>query len=62
MTCKLKCTEPEQIKYTITMTATAEEWERLREEITPKNNYVFCRTVSELLAQANQTFTTKEVD
>jgi len=60
MTCKLKCTSPEEIKYTITMTATAEEFQKMRDH--NSIDFTLQRTISNLLSQANQTFTAKEGD
>lgn len=33
MQCRLKCEKPEDIVYTVTVTATAKEWEQLRDQL-----------------------------
>lgn len=33
MDCRLKCEKPEDIVYTMSVTATAKEWEKLRDQL-----------------------------
>lgn len=60
MNCKLNCTNPEEIEYTITMTATAKEWEMVRDIMNVRTDTVLTSTISDLLKQANKTFRGEE--
>jgi hypothetical protein len=54
MKTSLKCTSPGEILYTITVTATAREFKKMRDDsVIP---YALSREISDLLCQANQTF------
>jgi hypothetical protein len=56
MKTSLKCTSPDEILYTITVTATAREFKQLRDDsVIP---YALSLEISNLLIQANQTFET----
>jgi len=63
MKCSLKATHPEEIEYTISLTATAKEFEELREKI-DRNFYItqsLDKMISDLLIQANKAYNTKEL-
>jgi hypothetical protein len=60
MKCELNCTNPEEIEYTITMTATAKEWEMIRDIMNIKTDIVLTSTISSMLKQANRTFRGEE--
>lgn len=60
MDCRLKCEEPGKIKYTVTITAEAEQWEELRDQlhkagfVWPANDLV--RQIDDLLMQARKIY------
>lgn len=60
MECRLKCEKPEEILYTVTITATAKEWELLREQL--KENplqypsFTLIQQINDMLAQARKIY------
>ena len=62
MDCRLKCEKPGEILYTLTVTMTASEWERLREQLREgKNSYCYPAQglvdyIDDLLGQARKIY------
>lgn len=57
MKCRLKCEEPEKIMYTMTITASAKEWESLRDQLSNKwPSWELSSQVTDLLAQARKVY------
>ena len=62
MKCSLKATNPEEIEYTLSLTATAKEFEELRLKV-DKYSYItqsLTKAISDILIQANRTYNPKE--
>lgn len=63
MRCTLKCENPQDIEYTITMTATCEYWEKLKDCLDGSYNALeFKAKLHEILHQAHDTYWAKETD
>lgn len=63
MRCDLTCTEPDDIEYTIKITATVGEWREMRGQFTDNQlnmPYSLQREISSMLSQANRTFKPEE--
>lgn len=61
MQFRMKCEKPEDIVYTMTVTASAKEWEALREQL--KDSYPswnLTSAINDLLAQARKVYWPKE--
>jgi hypothetical protein len=62
MECRLKCEKPGDIVYTMTVTMTADEWQRLRDQLRDgKNSYVYpaeglVSHIEDLLGQAKKVY------
>ncbi len=57
MTSRLKCENPGSIEYTMTITMTADEWEKLREQLnTAWPSGALGREITSLLAQARRIY------
>lgn len=57
MKCRLKCENPGEIVYTIVLTTTAKEWEKLREQL--NNDYPAFQlksAITDVLAQARKIY------
>ena len=57
MKARLKCEKPEDIEYTVVLTATAKEFEELRDQLIdtwPSSDLV--RTLNDLLGQARKIY------
>jgi hypothetical protein len=64
MKSRLKCEKPEQIEYTITMTATAEQWEQIRDDLEGARFHgpagALRSQITNLLAQARKNYWPEE--
>lgn len=60
MQCRLRCEKPEDIVYTMTVTATAKEWEMLRDQLREtKFGYpgaTLTNQIDDLLGQARKIY------
>ena len=60
MECRLKCEKPEDIIYSMTITAKAKEWEELREMIEDKwPGFIIKNQITDLLSQARKIYWTE---
>lgn len=64
MNFRLKCEDPKDIVYTITLTASCEEFEKLREQLREAWPSAFLgRAITDLLSQARKIYWhTEEID
>lgn len=63
MRARLKCENPDDIEFTMTITMRAKEWETLREQL--KSGYPSLKLashISDLLGQARKIYWTKDVE
>ena len=63
MNCKLNCTNPDEIEYTITMTATCKEWREFRTSVQAKGVQFptsLSHRIEKMLIQANKTYRGEE--
>jgi hypothetical protein len=61
MKARLKCEKPEEIEYTVTITMSAKEWERLRGQLEtawPASELSYA--IDDLLAQARKIYWARE--
>ena len=66
MQTRLKCEKPDDIEFTVTITMTAKEWEKLRDQLDtmekvasyPSNRLVY--QITDLLAQARKIYWANE--
>lgn len=62
MQCRLKCEKPEEIEYTMTITMSAKEWEKLAGQLRDsKGGYAYpatnlVRSIYDLLGQARKIY------
>lgn len=57
MDCRLKCESPEKIVYTMTITASAGDWERLRNQLkTEWPSWELVQQIDSLLKQARRVY------
>lgn len=57
MDFRLKCENPKDIVYTMTMTATAEEWEELRDQLKHQwPSFKLSNSIDDLLSQARKIY------
>lgn len=57
MDCRLKCERPEAIVYTMTITASAKEWESLRDQLKEEwPGWELSRQIDDLLSQARKIY------
>ena len=61
MKTSLKCENPDDIEFTMTITMSAEEWERLRDQlVTAYPSWRLSGAISDLLGQARKIFWTTD--
>lgn len=66
MQCRLKCENPADIEYTVTITMKAGDWEKLREQLdasqlsTSYPSWTLIREIDDLLRQARKIYWPKE--
>ncbi len=61
MEARLKCESPEKIVYTITITATAKEWEELRDNLNNVFETLVLRNkINNLISQARKIYWTED--
>lgn len=62
MQCRLKCEKPEEIEYTMTITMSAKQWERLADQLQEaKTSYIYpasslVQSIRDLLGQARKIY------
>lgn len=62
MRSRLKCEKPGEIEFTLTVTMTADEWERLRDQLDASSlgdshpSWQLKRSIDDLLAQARKIY------
>lgn len=63
MQFRLKCEKPEDIVYTMTVTASAKEWEGLRDQLKDAHpSWNLTSAINDLLGQARKIYWPKDED